>query len=53
MVVAISFSFYGSDFVVNTFEFTGRDVRLTLMNDAVPGWTSVFSFSFTSYLLQK
>jgi hypothetical protein len=53
VVVAIRFSFYGIDFDFNAFDFTGMDVRLAMINDAVPKWTSVFSFSFTYYLVQK
>jgi hypothetical protein len=53
VVVAISFSFYGIDFVGNAFQFPGMDVRFALINEAVPWWTSVFSFSFTSYLCKN
>jgi len=53
VVVTIIFSFYSFDCVANAFEFSGRDVRFAVIHDAVPGWTSVFSLSFNSYLLQK
>ena len=53
VVVAISFSFYSFDCVGNAFEFPGMDFRFALIHDAVPGWTSVFSFNFNSYLLQQ
>jgi hypothetical protein len=53
VVVAISFPFYSFDVVVNTFQFPGMDVRFVMINDAVARWTSVFSFSFDSYLAQK
>ena len=53
MVVAISFSFYRFDCVANAFEFPGMDFIFAVINDAVPGWTSVFPLSFNSYLMQK
>ena len=53
MVVAIRFSFDGSDCVGNAFEFSGMDVKFAMINDAVVMWTSAFFFSLNSYLVQK
>ena len=53
MVGATSFSFYSFDFVVNAIEFPGMDVGLAMITDAVAMWTSVFPFSFNSYVVKK